>query len=74
MEDKDLEQRFGTPPTTFELQNISLGNVAEAFLQLATLLDYACEDGREKSLAFTKLEEAMFWCRASIERQAGADD
>lgn len=39
--------------------------VAKAF---AELLDVACPDSREKSLAFTKLEEAVMWANASIAR------
>jgi len=35
---------------------------------LAILLDVECPDSREKSLAMTKLEEAVFWANASIAR------
>ena len=34
----------------------------------AVLLDSACPDSREKSLAFTKLEEVVMWANASIAR------
>lgn len=34
----------------------------------AALLNSACPDSREKSLAFTKLEEAVMWANASIAR------
>jgi hypothetical protein len=36
--------------------------------EAAEFLDALCPDSREKSLAFTKLEEAMFWANASIAR------
>ena len=36
---------------------------------LADLLDELCPDSREKSLAFTKLEECVFWANASIARK-----
>ena len=36
---------------------------------LAYLLDELCPDSREKSLAFTKLEECVFWANASIARK-----
>lgn len=36
--------------------------------ELALLIDQSCPDSREKSLAFTKLEEAVFWANASIAR------
>lgn len=35
---------------------------------LAELLNTLCPDSREKSLAFTALEEAVFWANASIAR------
>lgn len=34
----------------------------------AGLIDRLCPDSREKSLAFTKLEEAVMWANASIAR------
>lgn len=35
---------------------------------LGELLDVACPNSREKSLALTKLEECMFWANAAIAR------
>lgn len=35
---------------------------------LAYLLETAVPDGREKSLAMTKLEETIFWANAGIAR------
>ena len=40
-------------------------NTAKEF---ATLLDRVCPDGREKSLALTKLEECVMWANAGIAR------
>ncbi|OUA88835.1 DUF7681 family protein [Bacillus thuringiensis] len=37
-------------------------------LHFANLLDGSCPNSREKSLALTKLEEAVFWANASIAR------
>ena len=36
--------------------------------EFAELLEAACPDSREKSLAFTKLEESVMWANASIAR------
>lgn len=36
--------------------------------ELAELLDESCPDSREKSLAFTKLDEVVMWANASIAR------
>lgn len=48
---------------------------AEKYAQLRALvkvvaqdIDEKCPNSREKSLALTKLEEAMFWANASIAR------
>lgn len=41
---------------------------------VAFRLDELVPDGREKSTAITKLEEAMFWANAAIARQAGDPD
>lgn len=35
---------------------------------LAYFIDSVCPDSREKSLAMTKLEEAVMWANASIAR------
>lgn len=35
---------------------------------LAKTIEKACPDSREKSLAFTKLEDAVMWANASIAR------
>ena len=36
--------------------------------ELAELIEDCCPGSREKSLAFTKLEEAVMWANASIAR------
>ena len=51
------------------------GNQQERYVALrdkakecALLIDEMCPDSREKSLAITKLEEAIMWANASIAR------
>jgi hypothetical protein len=36
--------------------------------ELATLINESCPDSREKSLAFTNLEQSIMWANASIAR------
>ena len=36
---------------------------------LAELIEHDCPPSRERSLAFTKLEEAVMWANASISRE-----
>ena len=36
--------------------------------ELAELIDLDCPTSREKTLAFTKLEESVMWANASIAR------
>ena len=38
--------------------------------KFAELIDQRCPDSREKSLAITKIEEAMMWANSSIARNA----
>ena len=39
---------------------------AEAARELAEIIDDACPDSREKSLALTNLQQATMWANASI--------
>ena len=63
----DIEKRFtyhapkGDQPIKYEAMRT-------AFKDLAYLVEHYCPDSRERSLALTKLEEAVFWCNASIAR------
>lgn len=36
--------------------------------ELATLIELSCPESRERSLAHTRLEEAVMWANASIAR------
>ena len=43
------------------------------FRQGAELINGMCPDNREKSLAITKLEEAVMWANASIARDGESE-
>ena len=67
MEQKDLENRFtyhapkGDQATRYQM-------LRQEGLALAFSIENACPDGREKSLAITNLEQAIFWANAAIAR------
>ena len=42
----------------------------EEFLAVAEEVHLICPPSRERSLAFTKLEEALFWANAAVARPA----
>ena len=65
---EDLDRRFNyhAPDT----ERVQLHEQAREQLKLvAHFVESRVPDGREKSLALTKLEEAMFWTNAAIARQ-----
>lgn len=67
MDDKDLLNRF-------EYHKPDAGKATRheemrmAMHEAALVVETRCSEGREKSLAITKLEEAMFWANAAIAR------
>jgi hypothetical protein len=54
------EPKEGQPQTYTKLR--------EKAKELAYLIDEQCPNSREKSVAMTNLEQAMFWANASIAR------
>lgn len=68
----DIEHRFAYhPPRDEETKNLHEG-VRAVCGAAARDFEEGLPAGREKSLAITKLEEAMFWANAAIAR-AGAE-
>lgn len=54
------------PPKTGQPEKYN--ELREKAKELANLIEKDCPDSREKSLAYTKLEEAIMWANASIAR------
>jgi hypothetical protein len=64
---EEMVARFGyRTPSPEGIQ--AHAKLAQAFMTLGSVVDDACIDGREKSLVFTKLEEAKSWSFAAVAR------
>ena len=63
----DIERNFSYhAPKDDQLERYQ--RIREKAKLLAAYIDEKCPDSREKSLAFTKIEEAVMWANASIAR------
>ena len=70
---EDLAHRFNYHPPLTDVRRRQHELVRADCLALAQTLDEALPDGREKSLAITKIEEAMFWANAALARHPDPD-
>lgn len=65
----EIEHRFGFHKATIEGDNATLPRHRDtrlAYRAFAEQLDQLLPDGREKSLAFTALQEAAMWTHCAI--------
>jgi hypothetical protein len=69
MSSPELFNRFKYHPAT-EVTGPKHEKVRDSCYNLAVVIDLVVPDGREKSLAMTKIEEAMFWANAGIARNS----
>lgn len=70
MAPEDIEHRFAFHAATTQEKRDEHTSVRQQCRRLADSLNEALPEGREKSLAVTKLEEVMFWANAAIAREA----
>lgn len=60
-----INERFGTKTFTDDSKSASI-IIRDSIIFTAQNIDAQVPDGREKSLAFTKLEEALMWSNKGI--------
>ena len=64
--DKEIADRFEHhPPSTPDVA-VMHGTMRHSFKELALIVNNSLEEGREKSLCLTALEEGMHWANTSI--------
>lgn len=67
MDIDDLNNRFTYHPPK-ENQQKKYIDIRQKTREFVELINNLCPEGREKSLAVTKLEEVVMWANASIAR------
>lgn len=65
---EELRWRFLYHPPKDELVAKAHEAIRSALLEVAQRIAELCPESRERSLAMTKLEEAMMWANAAIAR------
>jgi hypothetical protein len=66
---KDIEHRFAFHAATTDEKRDAHTSVRQACRRLADQINEQVPEGREKSVALTKIEEAMFWANAALARE-----
>lgn len=69
MAPEDIANRFAFHPATTQEKRDEHTSIRQTCRRLADELNERLPEGREKSVAITKLEEVMFWANAAIARQ-----
>lgn len=64
----DIENRFAFHAATTDEKRDAHTSVRQACRRLADFVNENVPDGREKSLAITRIEDAMLWANAGIAR------
>ena len=64
----DIEKRFTYHPPVTATQVVKYERLRSMAKEFAYQIEFDCPDSRERSLALTKLEEAVMWSNAAISR------
>ncbi|WP_107091994.1 MULTISPECIES: DUF7681 family protein [unclassified Streptomyces] len=67
---EEIERRFGYHPADTPERVAAHEEVRAACRDLALLFDGRLPKGREKALALTLCEQAMFWANAAVARES----
>lgn len=68
----DIANRFTDHELTGKQQSMSMRHTLKA-REFAELINGQCPDNREKSIAMTKIEEALMWANKSLEMRKEED-
>lgn len=66
--DEDLQNRFTYHAPPGPARVAAHVSIRESGLAMATYINDTVPDSREKSLAITRIEEAVFWANAALAR------
>lgn len=73
MDPSEVQSRFAFYPARTLTVQQDHASVRKACADAARVITALCPEGREQSLAITKLEEAMMWGNAAIARAGEAE-
>lgn len=73
MDTRELASRFEFQPATTDAAREWHEAVRTVCGELAAALNDLCPDGRDKSVAMTKVQEAMFSANAAVAQARGLD-
>lgn len=73
MTNEEIDHRFTYHPPEGKAQVQKYTELRAGARGFAKLVNKHCPDGREKSLAITKIEEAVMWANASVAREEKSD-
>lgn len=65
----ELENRFSYHPPK-DTQPLKYAHIREIVHKVAAEFQHICPESRERSIAITKLEEAVMWANAAIARNS----